>query len=387
MATTQRGSNNGSENGTKNGSKDGQSGFDKLLGELGAYVSAQAEDLADKAVDKVGDLTDRLSDVAENGGSLAGIGGRLLEGDSPVKAVLGQTVSGLKDKVSETAGNLFGGKSKGKGRKGGTKATHIMETMDVGLPLRTVYDHWTQYENFSSFTKGVRSVSRNDDTTSDWKVKVGPSTRSWKATVQEQVPDDRIVWSSEGAKGTTRGCVSFHELAPSLTRIVLVVEYYPAGLFEKTGNIWRAQGRRMRLDLKHFNRFVSLSNDEPEGWRGEIQDGEVVVTHEEALEEEEAAAEEPEEGEEEGAAEEDAYPEGEEEADEEADPDADQDEGEYADDEEEYEGEEEEEGAEGDEPDDDGDEYEDEYEDEDEGEGEKEEAPPRRSRRRSGARA
>ncbi|GLV93267.1 SRPBCC family protein [Streptomyces sp. CH8.1] len=376
MATTQQGS--------KDGSKDGQSGFDKLLGELGNFVSAQAEDLADKAVDKVGDLTDRLSDVAENGGSLAGIGGRLLEGDSPVKAVLGQTVSGLKDKVSETAGNLFGGKSKGKGRKGGTKAMHIMETMDVGLPLRTVYDHWTQYENFSSFTKGVRSVSRNDDTTSDWKVKVGPSTRSWKATVQEQVPDDRIVWSSEGAKGTTRGCVSFHELAPSLTRIVLVVEYYPAGFFEKTGNIWRAQGRRMRLDLKNFNRFVSLSNDEPEGWRGEIQDGEVVVTHEEALEEEEAAAEEPEEGEEEGeeagAAEEDAYPEGEEEADQ----DADEDEDAYAD-EEEYGGEEEEEGEEGDEPDEGGDAYEDEVEDE--GEDEEEEAPPRRSRRRTRARA
>ncbi|KOU15370.1 MULTISPECIES: SRPBCC family protein [unclassified Streptomyces] len=376
MATTQQGS--------KDGSKDGQSGFDKLLGELGNFVSAQAEDLADKAVDKVGDLTDRLSDVAENGGSLAGIGGRLLEGDSPVKAVLGQTVSGLKDKVSETAGNLFGGKSKGKGRKGGTKAMHIMETMDVGLPLRTVYDHWTQYENFSSFTKGVRSVSRNDGTTSDWKVKVGPSTRSWKATVQEQVPDDRIVWSSEGAKGTSRGCVSFHELAPSLTRIVLVVEYYPAGFFEKTGNIWRAQGRRMRLDLKNFNRFVSLSNDEPEGWRGEIQDGEVVVTHEEALEEEEAAAEEPEEGEEEGeeagAAEEDAYPEGEEEADQ----DADEDEDAYAD-EEEYGGEEEEEGEEGDEPDEGGDAYEDEVEDE--GEDEEEEAPPRRSRRRTRARA
>ncbi|APU38942.1 SRPBCC family protein [Streptomyces sp. TN58] len=366
---------------TQQGSKDGQSGFDKLLGELGAYVSAQAEDLADKAVDKVGDLTDRLSDVAENGGSLAGIGGKILQGDSPVKAVLGQTVSGLKDKVGETAGSLFGGKSKGKGRKGGTKAMHIMETMDVGLPLRTVYDHWTQYENFSSFAKGVRSVSQNDDTTTDWKVKVGPSTRSWKATIQEQVPDDRIVWSSEGAKGTTRGCVSFHELAPSLTRIVLVVEYYPAGFFEKTGNIWRAQGRRMRLDLKNFNRFVTLSNEEPEGWRGEIQDGEVVVTHEEAMEEEEAASEEePEEG---GEGQEGADEDSE---DDEGEGEADRDEDGYADDEE-YEDEEDEEGA-GDEPDDGGEEYDDEadYEDDADDEGEEEEpeeeAPPRRSRRR-----
>lgn len=274
------------------------SGLDRLVDELGGYLTAQAEQLADKAVDKVGDVTDALLDVAENGGTLADVGGRILKGDSPVKAVFG----GLKDKVVEAGSDLLG-KGKGKGRKSGTKSMNIIESIDVGVPLRTAYDHWTQYEDFSSFTKGVRSVSRGDDTSSDWKVKVGPSTRSWKATVQQQVPDERIVWTSEGAKGTTRGCVSFHELAPALTRIVLVVEYYPAGLFEKTGNLWRAQGRRMRLDLKNFSRFVTLGNAEADGWRGEIQDGEVVVTHEEALEEEEEhAGEEPMEDEEEQGA-------------------------------------------------------------------------------------
>ncbi len=166
---------------------------------------------------------------------------------------------------------------------------NIVETLDVGVPLRTAYDHWTQYQDFSGFAKGVQSISQGDEVTTDWKVKVGPSKRSFKATVQEQIPDERIVWTSEGAKGSTRGAVSFHEVAPNLTRIVLVVEYYPTGFFEKTGNIWRAQGRRLRLDFKNFQRHVSLTNEEAEGWRGEIRDGEVVRTHEEALEEEEAA--------------------------------------------------------------------------------------------------
>lgn len=165
------------------------------------------------------------------------------------------------------------------------------------MPLRTAYDHWTQYEKFSSFTKGVRSVSPTDEMSSDWKVKVGPSTRGWKATVQEQVPDERIVWTSEGAKGSTRGVVSFHELAPGPTRIVLVVEYYASGLFEKTGYLWRAQGRRLQLDLKHFQRHVTLTDEEPDGWRGEIRDGEVVRSHEEALEDEEAEGYESEEDE------------------------------------------------------------------------------------------
>ncbi|MGW0632968.1 SRPBCC family protein, partial [Streptomyces sp. NPDC002758] len=130
---------------------------------------------------------------------------------------------------------------------------------------------------------------------------------------------------SEGAKGTTRGCVSFHELAPSLTRIVLVVEYYPSGLFEKTGNIWRAQGRRLRLDFKHFQRYVTLTDEEADGWRGEIRDGEVVRTHEEAIEEEQQAADEEEGSEEAGEYDEEGeYPEGEEEEDEEGEEDEEQ---------------------------------------------------------------
>ncbi|MEU5216539.1 SRPBCC family protein [Streptomyces sp. NPDC020807] len=281
---------------THNATGGTRSGFDRLMEEASAYLATQADRVADKAVDKLGEVTDGLYDVAENGGSLGDLGGRLLKGDSPVKAVLGQTVSGIKDKI--TGSGLLGGNKKG--RKAGGKAMNIVESIDVGVPLRNAYDHWTQYENFSSFAKGVRHVSQGDETTTDWKVKVGPSTRSWKATVQEQVPDERIVWTSDGPKGSTRGCVSFHELAPSLTRILLVVEYYPAGLFEKTGNLWRAQGRRMRLDLKNFDRFVTLTDEEPEGWRGEIADGEVVVSHEEALDAEESGeGEESEDGEEE----------------------------------------------------------------------------------------
>lgn len=45
----------------------------------------------------------------------------------------------------------------------------------------------------------------------------------------------------------------------------------------------------MRLDFKHFQRYVTLTEEEPEGWRGEIREGEVVLSHDEAMEEEEAA--------------------------------------------------------------------------------------------------
>ncbi|MFE7324132.1 SRPBCC family protein [Streptomyces sp. NPDC057565] len=268
------------------------SGLDQLKDELASYLSAQAQEWMSKAGDKVADLTDQLSDTVEGGGL-----SRILAGESPVKALVSAKAKSVKDKVIGKVKEAFTG---GGGGGGNTKVTNIVETLDVGLPVRTVYDHWTQIKDFSGFTKGVRSVSQSDETASDWKVKVGPSARSWHATVQEQVPDDRIVWTSNGSKGSTRGAVSFHELAPNLTRIVLVVEYYPSGFFEKTGNLWRAQGRRLRLDLKHFGRHVTLSADEEiEGWRGEIRDGEVVRSHEEGLEDDETENEEYEEDEDE----------------------------------------------------------------------------------------
>ncbi|WP_329025892.1 SRPBCC family protein [Streptomyces sp. NBC_00690] len=265
-----------------------ESASERLRDELSRFASAQVQKLVEKAGDKLSDVTEQLSGVAQNGGALPAVGSRVLQGESPMKALVSEKAKGVKDSVVDKAKNAFGGGGKSKGKSGGGKSMNIVEVLDVGVPLRTAYDAWTQYDEFSSFAKGVQDVSKSEETLSDWKVKIGPSARSFKATVQEQVPDDRIIWTSEGAKGTTRGAVSFHELAPNLTRIVLVVEYYPSGFFEKTGNLWRVQGRRIRLDFKLFQRYVTLTEDEPEGWRGEIRDGEVVVSHEDAVAEEES---------------------------------------------------------------------------------------------------
>ncbi|MGW1466046.1 SRPBCC family protein [Streptomyces sp. NPDC002308] len=377
----------------KDGPEDQVSGVGRLREELSGYLSGQVERLAGKAGEKLTDVTSQLTDVA-NGGSLPAIGSRVLQGESPLKAFVSEKAKGVKDNVVGKAKDAFGvgggdgggGKGGGKSKSGG-KSMNIIEVLDVGVPLREAYDHWTQYDQFSSFTKGVQSVSMGDEMESDWKVKIGPSSRGFKATVQEQIPDERIVWTSEGAKGSTRGAVSFHELAPSLTRIVLVVEYYPAGFFEKTGNLWRVQGRRIRLDFKHFQRYVTLSAEPPEGWRGEIRDGEVVVSHEDAVAEEEE--QEGQEDEYEGDEEEDGDFEDEDAEDEEGDEegdeeDEDEDDGEDEDEDEDEDGEDEDE-----EEDDEGDDVDGEEEeeaDEEEEEEEEEEAPRPRKRRGGGRR-
>ncbi|KAB8159554.1 polyketide cyclase [Streptomyces sp. 3MP-14] len=271
--------------------KQDASGLERVREELVKFIGAQAQHLIDKAGDKLTDVAQRIGDSAQESGAVPDAAGRMLKGENPAKAAAGSSLRGLKDKVTPGGGSSGdeeegegGAQSGGEQEAGDTKVTNIVEVIDIGVPLRTCYDHWTQFEKFGVFTKGVSNVSTTDDTTTEWKTKIAFSERSFEATIEEQLPDDRIVWRSEGSKGTTRGAVSFHELTPTLTRIIAVVEYQPSGFFEKTGNLWRAVGRRVRLDLKHFQRYVTLAPDEEiEGWRGEIRDGEVVRTHEEAV--------------------------------------------------------------------------------------------------------
>jgi hypothetical protein len=252
--------------------------------------------LGEKAIGALGDrvtgLTERLEGVATgNPVAKAALGSAksASKGEGTTKGALKGMASAVKDKIPGLGGDS-GGSGGGGGGSKPTKATTIIEQIDVGVPVRVAYNQWTEFGGFPTFMKKVEKVNAEEDEKLEWKAQIFWSHRSWEATILEQVPDERIVWRSHGDKGHVDGAVTFHELGPNLTRILVVLEYYPQGLFERTGNLWRAQGRRARVELKHFKRHVMtrtiLDPDSIEGWRGTIEDGEVVETHEEALERE-----------------------------------------------------------------------------------------------------
>jgi len=277
--------------------------MDKLKDVGQDLVKALGEKAMSTVTDKVGGLTDKFDGIANGGpiGKLFGGGddsGSDSDSDSdsddsgdddgdddgPIKGALKGAVSTVKDKVTGGGG----------GSPKATKAINIIESIDVGVPLRVAYNQWTTWSEFPSFMKKVESADLEDgeeEAKVNFKAQIFLSHRSWQATIKQQKPDEIIVWTSRGDKGRVDGAVSFHELGPNLTRILVVLEYYPQGLFEWVGNRWRAQGRRARLEIKNFRRHVMtrtiLDPDEVEGWRGTVEDGEVVTTHEEAMEQEE----------------------------------------------------------------------------------------------------
>ncbi|KAB2811469.1 SRPBCC family protein [Pimelobacter simplex] len=256
----------------------------RLLSASGGLAQALAGKAAESVGHRVAGLADRLEGVVTG------------EPSSSSGPSLGERVVGAVGAVKDKLPLVGGGSSKStSGSPKATKATNIIEDIDVGVPVRVAYNQWTEFGGFPTFMKKVENVQADEDNKLTWRAQIVWSHRTWEATILEQVPDERIVWRSTGAKGHVDGAVTFHELGPNLTRILVVLEYHPKGLFERTGNLWRAQGRRARVELKHFRRHVMtqavLDPDSVEGWRGTIQDGEVVQTHEEALAEENDEAE------------------------------------------------------------------------------------------------
>ena len=276
-----------------------QLGLDRLFEQLQDFGRAMADrgisaatdrvdGLAHKVTDKVSDkVTDTVSGLSD---SVSGVAGKtvknIVEGDSSPTAALKAGVESVKDSgakgVSSIMGKLSETFSGGSNKKDNKKLKFInfVEELDLPVPRSVAYEVWTQFEEFPNFMKKVESVEQKEDETVEWKAKIFWSHRSWTSEIIDQVPNERIVWRSKGEKGHVDGAVTFHELTPDLTRMLVNLEYYPQGLFERTGNLWRAQGRRARLELKYFRRYLThevlINQDDVEGWQGEIHEGEVA---------------------------------------------------------------------------------------------------------------
>jgi uncharacterized membrane protein len=145
----------------------------------------------------------------------------------------------------------------------------IEKTIDVDAPVSTVYNQWTQFEDFPKFMEGVDEVRQLDDRRLHWKADVGGKTKEWDAEIFEQIPDQRVAWRSMTGAANS-GMVNFEPLGANRTRIAVRMNYAPEGLLENAGDFLGVVGRRVQGDLERFKQFIQLRGRETGAWRGEI---------------------------------------------------------------------------------------------------------------------
>ncbi len=148
--------------------------------------------------------------------------------------------------------------------------SRIEESIDVEVPISTAYNQWTQFEEFPQFMEGVEEVRQLDDTHLHWVAEFGGRRHEWDAEVTEQKPDERVAWRNTNGHDNG-GVVTFHRIDPQTTRIMVQMDYVPAGLVEKIGSAVGVDSRRVQGDLQRFKEMIESRGAETGAWRGEVE--------------------------------------------------------------------------------------------------------------------
>jgi uncharacterized membrane protein len=236
-------------------------GIGKLAKGNGAGALAEGpKKLAQSAGSKLGDsVGDKVTGKIDDAGGPSGI---------------------LKDTVKSALpfGGGGGGKKNDATGVGKGRRMPVQQSVDVGLPVETVYNQWTQFEEWPKFMHRVTRVSQEDPCKVSFTVKIWGKSKEFTAEIQTQRPDDRIKWKTTEGMNLS-GFVTFRELGPNLTRVLLSFDLDPGGLIEKYARGARFVKRAARADLHRFVAFIEMLENETGAWRGVIEDGEVVEDH------------------------------------------------------------------------------------------------------------
>ena len=145
----------------------------------------------------------------------------------------------------------------------------VEKSIEIELPVSTVYNQWTQFEEFPQFMEGVERVTQLDDTRLHWVAEIAGAKREWDAEIVDQKPDQRIAWRSVDGAGNG-GIVTFQPTGEAATRVNLQMEFAPDGLAETIGDKLGFVSKQAEGDLKRFKSFMEQRGSETGAWRGAV---------------------------------------------------------------------------------------------------------------------
>lgn len=146
----------------------------------------------------------------------------------------------------------------------------VKESIDIDVPVGSVYNQWTQFEEFPRFMEGVEAVQQLDDRRCHWRTEVAGVEREFDTEIVDQLPDERIAWRSVSGDVKQKGVVTFQSLDDTHTRVSLAMDFEPQGMAEKAGDALGVLDRRVKGDLKRFKGFIEGRGQESGGWRGRV---------------------------------------------------------------------------------------------------------------------
>ncbi|MCU1422913.1 MAG: Polyketide cyclase / dehydrase family protein, partial [Microbacteriaceae bacterium] len=90
--------------------------------------------------------------------------------------------------------------------------------------------------------------------------------------ITEQIPDDRIAWTSTRGEVDHAGVVTFPRLSDDSSRVAVQIDWQPEGFVERAGAALDIPDRAVEAELENFKRFIEAAGTEGGAWRGTLGD-------------------------------------------------------------------------------------------------------------------
>jgi uncharacterized membrane protein len=133
----------------------------------------------------------------------------------------------------------------------------IQESIDVAVPVAAVFDLCNRFEELPRFSDRIDAVEVEDDTHLAVTMKLGGHQKVLELEIVGEEPEERLDW--DGVEGVEHsGVVTFHPLAPRLTRVELTIEQAQEGMRERLLRRVGHPERLVRQELRRFKAYAEL---------------------------------------------------------------------------------------------------------------------------------
>ncbi|MFD2083114.1 Polyketide cyclase / dehydrase and lipid transport [Actinopolymorpha cephalotaxi] len=144
------------------------------------------------------------------------------------------------------------------------------ESIVVDVPIRTAYNQWTQFEDFPRFMSGVEKITQIDDVRNHWVTNIGGVRREFDTRITEQIPDERVAWTTESGSPKQSGVVTFHRLEENRTKVMVQLDINSDNIVEKVGEKLGVVDKQVQADLAKYKEWIESRGTETGGWRGGV---------------------------------------------------------------------------------------------------------------------
>jgi hypothetical protein len=153
----------------------------------------------------------------------------------------------------------------------------VQRSIEIRVPVHTLYNQLTQFEEYPQFMHDIESVEQVDDTHLHWKAKTEDGAEEWDAVITEQVPDQCIAWHTECGPSNA-GKVELQSVGSASSRLTLtmVTERDPQPT-TPAGDIKAEMSEKIWEDLTRLRNMVESRGQESGAWRGEVHNAQVTM--------------------------------------------------------------------------------------------------------------